>query len=156
MLGWREWLFVCVEDDKKNKVGFVYRSVFISWFMFPSLVKERNIGERVWASEFYGRVNAVEKIDKIFKVLRTFSSDHKNVIDVREEGWFGQPKFSTPLKSNLRCIGSCSKYFSFSTCNYADQIKPLIQRAATRRLSSVACFKTVKFPRTEALVMRMG
>ena len=29
---------------------------------------------------------------------------------VPEEGWFGQPKYSTPLKSNLRCIGSCSKY----------------------------------------------
>ena len=27
-----------------------------------------------------------------------------------EEGWFGQPKYSTPLKSNLRCIGSCLKY----------------------------------------------
>ena len=29
---------------------------------------------------------------------------------VPEEGRFGQPKYSTPLKSNLRCIGSCSKY----------------------------------------------
>ena len=27
-----------------------------------------------------------------------------------EEGWFGHPKYSTPLKSNLRCIGSCLKY----------------------------------------------
>ena len=24
---------------------------------------------------------------------------------VAEEGWFGQPKYSTPLKSNLRCTG---------------------------------------------------
>ena len=34
------------------------------------------------ASEFYGRVNAVEIIDENFKVLPTFSPDHKNVIDV--------------------------------------------------------------------------
>ena len=29
---------------------------------------------------------------------------------VPEEGWFGQPKYSTSLKSNLHCIGSCLKY----------------------------------------------
>ena len=29
---------------------------------------------------------------------------------VPEEGWFGEPKYSTPLKSNLRCIGSYLKY----------------------------------------------
>ena len=29
---------------------------------------------------------------------------------VPEEGWFGQPKYNTPLKSKLRCIGSCLKY----------------------------------------------
>ena len=34
------------------------------------------------------------------------------------------------------------KIFSSSTCNYADQIKPLIQRTPTGRLSTVACFKT--------------
>ena len=34
--------------------------------------------------------------------------------------------------------------FSFSTCNYADQIKPLIQRTPTGRLSTVACFKTLR------------
>ena len=36
------------------------------------------------ASEFYGRVNAVEIIEENFKVLRTFSPDHKNVIDVSQ------------------------------------------------------------------------
>ena len=35
---------------------------------------------------------------------------------VPEEGWFGQPKYSTSLKSNLRCIGSCLKYlFAFGS-----------------------------------------
>ena len=33
--------------------------------------------------------------------------------------------------------------FSFSTGNYADQIKPLIQRTPTGGLSTVACFKTL-------------
>ena len=36
------------------------------------------------ASEFYGRVNVVEIIDENLKVLRTFSPDHKNVIDVSQ------------------------------------------------------------------------
>ena len=36
------------------------------------------------------------------------------------------------------------KIFSFSTCNYADQIKPLVQRTPTGRLSTVACFKTLE------------
>ena len=58
-------------------------------------VKERNIGGRVLASEFYGSVNAVEIIDENFKVLRTLSPDHKNVIDVSQPSMgliWGVPK----------------------------------------------------------------
>ena len=49
----------------------------------------------------------------------------------------------TKIKSTLYRL--LLKIFSFSFCNYADQIKPLIQSTATGRLSTVACFKTLEF-----------
>ena len=57
--------------------------------MFPSLVSETltsRKGTLVGECElvFNGRVNVVEIIDENFKVLRTFSPDHKNIIDVSQ------------------------------------------------------------------------
>ena len=49
--------------------------------------------------------------------------------------------YTTKIKSTLCRL--LLKIFSFSTGNYADQIKPLIQRTPTGRLSTVACFKTL-------------
>ena len=49
--------------------------------------------------------------------------------------------YTTKIKSTLCRL--LLKIFSFSTGNYADQIKPLIQRTPTGRLSTVACFKAL-------------
>ena len=51
--------------------------------------------------------------------------------------------YTTEVKSTLYRL--LLKIFSFSTCFYANQIKPLIQRTPTERLSTVDCFKTLKF-----------
>ena len=59
---------------------------------------------------------------------------------------FGQNYLPNKSKTSLELVVSrlaLSRFdFSFSTFNYADQIKPLIQRTPTGRLSTVACFKT--------------
>ena len=49
--------------------------------------------------------------------------------------------YITKIKSTLYRL--LLKIFSFSTWNNADQIKPLIQRTPTGKLSTVACFKTL-------------
>ena len=51
--------------------------------------------------------------------------------------------YTTKIKSTLYRL--LLKIFSFSTCHYANQIKPLIQRTPTGRLSPVACFKTLEY-----------
>ena len=56
-------------------------------------------------------------------------------------GWPNQT-FSGTIVPAL--VSAFLKIFSFSTCNYADQIKPLIQRTPTGRLCTVACFKILE------------
>ena len=49
------------------------------------------------------------RLEKIFSMgLHVISSViGRDYLIVAEEGWFGQPKYSTPLKFYLRCIGLC-------------------------------------------------
>ena len=55
-----------------------------------------------------------------------------------EEGWFGQPKYSTFLKKViLRCIGLCFHYHHLYLLSRLDQ--PLIQRIPAGLSSTVAC-----------------
>ena len=42
----------------------------------------------------------------ITNILHKNKSQGKTLI-VPEEGWFGQPKYSTPSKKPLRCAGFC-------------------------------------------------
>ena len=54
-----------------------------------------------------------------------------------EEGWFGQPKYSTFLKKViLRCIGLCFNYHHLYLLSRLDQ--PLIQRIPAGLSSTVA------------------
>ena len=86
---------------------------------------------------------------------------------VPEKGWFGQPKYSTPLKSILRCIGSCSKYLASQLVidpyhSLSKQkilpVEPLIQceagRAKTMQRQSLYSPRTPKWPPSDKRELR--
>ena len=61
-----------------------------------------------------------------------------SILFIPEEGWFGQPKYSTFLKKViLRCIGLCFHYHHLYLLSRLDQ--PLIQRIPAGLSSTVAC-----------------
>ena len=63
---------------------------------------------------------------------------------IPEEGWFGQPKYSTFLKKViLRCIGLCFHYHHLYLLSRLDQ--PLIQRIPAGLSSTVACLDIIYF-----------
>ena len=71
---------------------------------------------------------------------------------VPEEGWFGQPKYSTHIKTFLRCTGFCLYFLHFI---YVKPVRsPLIQRTpagSSFRLLAQTLINNTVFERTNQI-----
>ena len=68
------------------------------------------------------------RISGITKISNKKITFQCKIFIVPEEGWFGQPKYSTHIKTFLRCAGFCLYFLHFI---YVKQVRsPLIQRTA--------------------------
>ena len=48
------------------------------------------------------------------KPLQSSSLNNSARVSVPEEGWFGQPKYSTHIKTSIRCAGFCLYFLRVS------------------------------------------
>ena len=93
----------------------VPRTGYLLWFLTESceIFNEENRG-RNWYN--------VER----FLCAYYISAGQTSLLQVPEEGWFGQPKYSTHIKTFLRCAGFCLYSLHFI---YVKPVRsPLIQR----------------------------
>ena len=114
-------LAVWLGEDRKCSAAVVGLDLLLGLSMVRRCSLNRSFKRR-FVSPMYCKLR-ISGITKISNKKITFQS---KIFIVPEEGWFGQPKYSTHIKTFLRCAGFCLYFLHFI---YVKPVRsPLIQR----------------------------